>query len=76
MQRGRFHQDVSQTEGKYLKLASDVCLLQSGDQPTHEDLTAVANELLQLEDTIAKEDQKACTKVTIILTMSNVKRNI
>jgi len=57
MQRGRFHQDVSQTEGKYLKLASDVCLLQSGDQPTDEDLTAVANELLQLEDTIAKEDQ-------------------
>jgi len=40
-----------------LKLVSDVCLLQSGDQPTHEDLTAVANELLQLEDTIAKEDQ-------------------
>jgi len=39
-----------------LKLVSDVCLLQSGDQPTHEDLTAVANELLQLEDTIAKED--------------------
>jgi len=40
-----------------LKFVSDFCLLQSGDQPTHEDLTAVANELLQLEDTIAKEDQ-------------------